>query len=77
MDNNLDALNNVLYKQLEILNNADIEHPNYKKIKDKALSISSVGQSIIKSTEVQLKAAVFAKSFSVPSSTAVGIESHE
>lgn len=78
VDNNLDNLNKVLYEQLEILNNSSVDDANYKRVKDKAISIANVGNTIIKSTEVQLKAAVFAKTFNAPKGAIVGhIESHE
>lgn len=66
MDNNLDELNKVLYEQLETLHKTPYNDSKFKEVRDKANAISNMGNTIIKSTELQLKASIFAKSFKAP-----------
>lgn len=55
MSRDLEALNNLLFEQIELLNNTDVKDENFENIRLKAETITNVSDRIIKNAELALR----------------------
>lgn len=62
MGRDLQELNNLLFEQIEILNNTDVKDENFENIRLKAETITNVSDRIIKNAELALRNEVWKES---------------
>lgn len=55
MSKNLKDLNNLLFEQIELLNNTSVKDENFEAIRNKVETVSNVADRIIRNAELDLR----------------------
>ncbi|MBR5202362.1 MAG: hypothetical protein IKW45_03770 [Clostridia bacterium] len=75
MANDLKSLNDILFEQIEILNNTDVKDEKFESLRLRAETITNVSDRIIKNAELELKNQVWqsTRKFNCTSTKMIGV----